>query len=383
MALETANDSKQLIDVSDKADEAFDISTPETPEPSVTAPVETAPAEAAPEPTVVPEAQPGPPPAEAQGSATTYSKDVNDLLLKHGGNMEAAARHYFETQKQNAELARQLEELRQQAPRETTPTAPAEISDADVQVHDSRLRELDAEFQSLDERFREKEAKQKDLKGQIDDIQHKIANPDLEDDLAALSKDLRKLLSQKGRIDAEVEKIRAEGKENLREQKYQAALKSQATKLASLYHSREAEQEALRSTEVKAFRSDYDTKAASVAEAKIPEISRKNFLDWAEALTFRYLRTPTGRDQRGNPIFTNVIEDANGWTSALADKYLAMLDEHHRAKSSEYSKLKAADATVNSGNGASVAPETKKARSVADFDARDEELDLDTFGATG
>ena len=376
MGLEADTNSKDLIDVQDKAEAAFDNQVESTPDPPVQASPTPEPNTSAQEP--VAQSAPEPPSQEPPSAGpTNYSKEVNDLLLEHGGNIEAAAKHYFELK--NAVLARQAEPVQQQAPRETPATAPVESLDPDVQRFDSRLRTIDAEFQELDTKFREKTAKQGELQEQIDGIVREIANPELETDLQALSKELRKLQSQKGRLDAEVNRIRADGKAFLSEKDNLTSLKNQAVRLATLYQAREAEQRTQEAQQVSQFRVTYDSTAAQVAETKVPKDLREDFLSWAEATTFRYLRTPTGKDHQGNPIFTNYVEDLGGWTTALADRFLAMMDKHHRVKSSEYSQLKAADATVNSGNGAAVAPETKRPRSVAEWDARDEELDLDSM----
>jgi hypothetical protein len=386
MAVEVDTSSKDLVDLTDKADAAFDdvTSTAETPAAAQATPVSAVPSGPPPAETPVasPEAQTGPPPAQSQGSAPpAYSKDVNDLLLKHGGDLQAAARHYFDLQNQNAELNRKIEEASHR-PAEP-PSAPAQVESLapEVQRFDSRLRAIEGERKILEDQYATKVASQNDLQGKIDETLELLTSNEIETDYQALTRELKKLRGQKARVDSDISKIKATAASQDNEYLNIITQKDLAVKVLSLSQAREAEVYAHREREVSDFRSSFDHTVEAISQAKIPKDLHDEYKEWVEAMTFRFLRTPTGTDDRGNPVFENTVQDLPAYLTAQADRFLQTQDKYHRVKSAEYSQLKVADATVNSGNGATVAPETKRLRSVAEFDARDEELDLDSFGA--
>lgn len=342
----------------EKAEASLDAALAETPEPVQDA-------AATPEPAPVVESPSTPEPVVAPAgttppaSAPQYSDAAQALLAKYGGDINKAAEHYWEAVRQNAELTR--------PPVAPTP-APQPETDPEVQQLDSRLLVLDQEFRGFDTDFVKAKTRREELEASLEELQDKLAAPDIDADVPQLQVQFRRARTDLGRARQREQEIVLRARENRGQFDVTTALRSQALKFQRIFQTRQAEEAERYNFQVSTFRNDFDN-ALESASGTVPEELKSEFGDYARAMALRYLQTPGPDGQRP------VISDPKAYTSALAQRYLGAFDKHHRVRSSQYGADKAAHAQLSTPGAVKAAPPDKaKRKSVQEWDEFHEDL---------
>lgn len=365
--------SPDLIDRQTNADAAFDAEFAKVAE-AAKAPPE-------PPPATPSSSEPSPAPAQAAGDAAataqpattpapaayqTYSPEVQRLILENGGDLDKAARAFYEMR--DRLNAAQASPPAPQVPAAQAPPVQPVTSQAipDVQPFENKLRGIESRHDALRTAYNTDAPKLEALDAEIQELNERIAHPELDTDLQLLSRELAKKRSDYGRVKSRIDRVLSEAAQ-LREthetvsfQRDQAA--KQAELISGLIQSREAEELARYNHEVGSFRTTFHSTADAVAQAKIPTELREAFKHRAMAEANLFLHADSN----------NAIENPQTWLSALADQFKSELDTFHRVQSSLYSQQKGADGQINSPNRTdlgAVAQPDKRGKTVAEWDA--------------
>ena len=384
------------VDIEDKVGAGLDAAfgdgiTPETsPEaPPPPPPAEAAPAEAAP-------ATPSTSPALPTFDPSPYSKDVQDLLARHGGDLNKAGAEYFRAQNSAAaEIKRLKAQLREfqstpqpsatpgQPQPQATPSAQPAATPAELAQIDGSIQGLEREFQVV-EQYRtqitqeaqqldqQRATAQQDLTGLLD----RLATGDpYTTDLAVIRTEATRVRAALSQLDAKRQQLdynyrEANLQRNLliRDYGIQKQLRDTTARTLSYVQARESDQRERLQADLSGFRDSYLGAAEASGKAVgIPDSLLPRFVQYARmaGLDYTSVLNEDGEYQR--------IDDLQTFTESLAKSYLEDLDSHHRARAAQYAAQKTADATPRTPTGSRVAPPTPAAgprfKSVEDLEA--------------
>lgn len=327
------------------------------PPPAVAKPDTTQPAEppSAPAPTGTPA-----PPTQ------TYTKNYLDMVKKFGGDgtggdadraaAQRAADHYWETQRQNAELARAPEAEPPSAPpaqqQPQAPAAPAYPAEVTARF-DQRMQVLsdlfDANLETVNNLRTEKQKVARELR-KLDAYDHEN-RAKAGERLAELDDEIESLGAKRDSL-----KQRYDDQKFLSEQAitaYTIVVESQRT--------REAQNQAHEEVRKEKFFGLWDTTMAEAVKG-VPEELKTDFQEFAETEAFRALERKAARNDPSGITPAEAIQ-------AAKEKFLKSYDTYHRLRSKDYATQKINDAKVNAPDGkTAVAPEIK----TRDFKSKEE-----------
>jgi len=294
-------------------------------------------------------------PTPAQPESPSYSEATLALLQQYGGDVNKVAERFWE-------LARTAE-LAQKPQTPEAPTAP--VVSPQIQQFDSRLSVLNEEFVKLDTEFSQVLTKKAELESQREEVIRGLSHPDADTDIAALTKSLRKIDSDLGRVRQREEYIKSRGAQIHETRQTLDLIKNQALPNEQLIQARELQEQAQYAAQVDGWRGEFDT-ALDAAGSQVPPGLKEEFEDYARAKALKFVQGPD----------RPVISDVKSYTLKLAKDFTATLDKHHRAKSAEYSLQKQQDANPGTPKGNPVAPQTKKPLTPKDWDAHLEQAEF-------
>jgi len=350
-SVDSAAVSQQLSEIDARVDAAMaadaQADTPEPVSAPVPEPVADVPEVGIPDPQPVVAATPAPTPSLG---SPQYSEAAQALLQQHGGDVNKLAERYYE-------LARNAELAQRPKPVEPQPTAP--VVSAQIQQFDSRLSALNGEFERLDAEFGQVLTKESALEAERAEAIRALINPDPDTDISVLTKQLRTIESNLGRVSKRKAEITARGTQINENRQTLQLIKDQALVNEQLYQAREAQERGAYEAQVSSTRSEFDI-ALEGAGSQISESLREDFFEYARARTLRYLQSPE----------KPVIQDFKAHTAQMAKDFRSTLDKHHRALAAEYSMKKQQDAAGSAPKGPNaVAPMTTKPVTPKDWDA--------------
>jgi hypothetical protein len=324
-----------------------------------------------------------PEPTSAEISPTSeapqYTKDYQDWLNKYGGDKTKADRAIWETNNRNAQLAKELEELKAKLSNPEAPTAPAkeetaaEVVPETVKRLDESLQAIEAQYKGIEDKHKALKAKRDEAVSQRSELVDQLAYGDL--DFEATEK-LRRDIASKGDYIKQVSVAMAEYERDafVLSSAYDTkkSQRDQAVLVSQLLAAREAEtierEAAQRDNAINAFGVAFVTRMKDIANEgeKIPAESLEDWYTFAKRESHFKIRA---EDLNENRFGVNEVPKFIEETKA---QFLSMLDRAHRAKAAEYGRKKLADAEVNAPEGAAAVAKTQKTsgfRSQAEVDA--------------
>lgn len=316
------------------------------------------------------------PPAASPGSSTPeLSEAAKNFLAKFNGDINAAAEAWWETNNRAAEMSKKLKEKEQveSPPQKPEPTLEAQAT-PELQRFDSRLGAIVQRFGDVKSQRDGAVEKIRSLDAEIKKLNRSILRDDPNTDLVAAKEKLAEMIDQRDQFESSLSSL--DERLDVLTQQFEDTkyLRDKAAKDHELQlevqRAREAEQKERETREVEAASRSLDEGISTAAtEEKIPTDLHEDFREFAVAQAAIYLNA-TNPD--GSPRFIN---DMVAFMKSAAKKFVATLDKHHRAKSAEYSQLKAQDSKVDAPAKA-VAPEAKRPRTVKEWDDLSESWEL-------
>lgn len=352
-----------LASVDAAADDAFDQAITElpTPTPEVQLPsAAEAPAQTAKEP------EPGSDPAEAPTVAAGTSdepEEYRNLLTKFNGDKGAAAKWSWENNNRAAQLAKEKAELEERlkalepASNAEVKTPPAPEIPADLRRYDDKIRVTQDTYRNTATQFSQWKAQAEKLETEISDIVRKLGSRDLTLDRDALNDQL-------------VQAYEKRDAANHNQSVLQDRLDALNEKWEELTHNR-ALAERLVAQERFVIEAR-EAKARSEEDAQVAAI-RTQFNGTIDKLTADTSLVPEALAGRAKSYVIRAVKaqladnlpiaDIEKFTRDEITEFMAAAKAFHSAQSTEYAKLKQADAAMNAPTGPkAVASETKAPR---------------------
>lgn len=356
-----------LASVDAAADDAFDQAitelptlASEVPPPSTTeAPAQTEKAQEAGSPPVA-----DAPVVAAPSLPPAGSEERRNLLAKFNGDEDAAAKAYWETNNRASELARKLAEYEEKygkdagsPPAQAAPTpAPVEIP-ADLKRYDDKIRATEETYSKTHTEFIKWKAEGARLDKEINGIFRQLSSRDLTLDKEALTEKLTQANAEREAVQYEIGTL-------------QDRLNGLNDKWEDLKHNRGlAERLVAQERFVIEAR---EAKARSEEDAQVAAI-RTQFNGTIDKLTADTSLVPEALAGRAKSYVIRAVKaqladnlpiaDIEKFTRDEITEFMAAAKAFHSAQSTEYAKLKQADAAMNAPTGPkAVASETKAPR---------------------
>lgn len=339
------------------------------------APVETQTAPESPSETVSEAAaqqEESPSPVSTQAEASEPS-EYDKALAKHGGDPMKLARHYWETQTQNArlpELERKIQELQAQVA-QSKPASPAEAKTAsetapapavapEIQHFDQRMAALDYEFRGNQTKAVEYQTYVRRLDNQIAGLIRKIRSEDPSMDKFAVERELAEAYDNKVAFERGLESLTQRNQALVNEFTTLEQSKKLAERVLAFERSREAELKNRQEGEYTSIRRNFESAVQKVAQTRnIPPDRLDRFKRLARAAANDYLDNEA--DENGIPDFEKFVSD-------FADDFKQMGEQAVRQAATNYSKEKQADVKVNAPTGKKAfAPEEKPRKTIREI----------------
>lgn len=323
-------------------------------------------------------AQTAAPPASdpSPGQTPAQSKNYQDFLGKYGGDADAAATAYWDTNNRAAQLSARVRELEAKlaeppATPTVAPTAPQPPAvPQEIQRYDTDMREAEAVWKQAGDALQVCQTEKTKIARQQDRIRRDWTAGRIPlDSEEAARRQMVDLDEATAEYDREIQRLEAQRAENVRDYRDAKERKGLSLQVAELANARQAEITKQNEASLQRFGQTFFGLLPSVASEgteKIPDNLLPRFKELAKKEALLRLTAPgTDLDQQDIPAFLRQIKT----------DFLSLVNEGHKAKSAQYAAAKTEDTKVNAPEGQKAAAPVVQSSRFSDREALENHLD--------